>query len=95
MQDIHWSGGSFGYFPTYTLGALMAAQLAEAMRAALPGLDREIEGGDFRPLVGWLKEHVHGRGCFDASSDDLVEQATGRPLDTGAFIRHIGNHYSG
>ena len=95
MQDIHWSGGSFGYFPTYTLGALMAAQLAEAMREALPGLDREIERGDFRPLTGWLREHVHSRGCLDASSDDLTEQATGRPLDTGAFIRHIGTRYSG
>ena len=94
MQDIHWAGGSFGYFPTYTLGALMAAQLAEAMRAALPGLDREIERGNFRPLVGWLRDSVHSRGCFDPSSDGLVEQATGRPLDTGAFLRHIGNRYS-
>ena len=94
MQDIHWSGGSFGYFPTYTLGALMAAQLAEAMRAALPDLDREIGEGDFRPLVGWLRENVHGRGCLDASSDGLVEQATGRPLDTGAFLRHVGERYS-
>ena len=94
MQDIHWSGGSFGYFPTYTLGALMAAQLAEAMRAAVPDLDREIERGNFRPLTGWLREHVHSRGCFDASSDDLAVQATGRPLDTGAFLRHVGNRYS-
>ena len=93
MQDIHWAGGSFGYFPTYTLGALMAAQLAEAMRAAVPDLDREIEQGDFRPLTGWLRENIHSRGCFDASSDDLVEQATGRPLDTGAFLRHIGARY--
>ena len=95
MQDIHWSGGSFGYFPTYTLGALMAAQLAEAMRAAVPDLDREIERGEFAPLTGWLRAHVHSRGCFDASSDDLAAQATGRPLDTGAFIRHIGARYSG
>ena len=63
MQDIHWSGGSFGYFPTYPLGALMAAQLAEAMRAALPDLDRDLERGDFRPLVGWLRANVHSRGC--------------------------------
>ena len=95
MQDIHWSGGSFGYFPTYTLGALMAAQLAEAMRAALPDLDREIERGNFRPLVGWLRENVHSRGCLDASSDGIVKQATGRPLDTGAFLRHVEERYSG
>ncbi len=95
MQDIHWAGGSFGYFPTYTLGALMAAQLAEAMRAAVPDLDRALERGDFRPLTGWLREHVHSRGCFDASSDDLAAQATGRPLDTGAFLRHIEARYTG
>ena len=94
MQDIHWAGGSFGYFPTYTLGALMAAQLAEAMRAAVPDLDREIERGNFAPLVEWLRANVHGRGCFDPTSDALLEQATGRPLDTGAFQRHIGERYS-
>ena len=94
MQDIHWSGGSFGYFPTYTLGALMAAQLAEAMRATVPDLDREIERGNFGPLVGWLRENVHSRGCLDASSDGLVKQATGRPLDTGAFLRHVEERYS-
>ena len=94
MQDIHWSGGSFGYFPTYTLGALMAAQLAEAMRAALPDLDRDLERGDFGPLVGWLRANVHSRGCFDPTSDALLEWATGRPLDTGAFLRHVGERYS-
>ncbi len=94
MQDIHWSGGSFGYFPTYTLGALMAAQLAEAVRAAVPGLDREVGRGNFRPLAGWLRANIHSRGCLDPSSDRLLEQATGRPLDTAAFIRHIGARYA-
>jgi len=94
LQDIHWAMGAFGYFPTYTLGALMAAQLAEAMRAALPDLDRDLARGDFGPLVGWLRRNVHARGAFDASSDALLEQATGRPLDTGAFTRHIARRYA-
>ena len=97
LQDIHWTMGAegYGYFPTYALGALMAAQLAEAMRAAVPDLDRDIERGDFRPLTGWLREHVHSRGCLDPSADALLERATGRPLDTGAFLRHIERRYGG
>ena len=79
MQDIHWAGGSFGYFPTYTLGALMAAQLAEAMRAALPDLDRDLERGDFGPLVGWLRANVHSRGCFDPSP--RTPSSNGRQAD--------------
>ncbi len=94
MQDIHWAIGAFGYFPTYTLGALMAAQLAEAMRTALPDLDRGLAQGNFGPLVGWLRENVHARGAFDPSSDALLQQATGRPLDTGAFLRHIEQRYA-
>ena len=64
LQDIHWPGGAFGYFPCYTLGAMMAAQLSEALRAALPDLDREIARGEFRPLLGWLRANVHGQGSL-------------------------------
>ena len=71
----------------------MAAQLAETMWAALPGLDGDLARGDFAPLAGWLRENVHSRGCFDPSSDALLEHATGRPLDTGAFLRHLERRY--
>ena len=95
LQDTHWAMGAFGYFPTYSLGALAAAQLAEAMRDALPELDRDLERGEFGALTGWLREHVHERGCFDASSDALLERASGRALDAGAFLRHIRRRYGG
>ncbi len=62
LQDMHWtSAEGWGYFPTYTLGALMAAQLAETMVLALPDLERDVSQGNFAPLVGWMKENVHSR----------------------------------
>ena len=94
LQDPHWTlVRGWAYFPTYALGLLMAAQLYEALRDALPDLDDDLARGDFAPLVGWLREHVHGRGCFDSSSDTLLEHATGRPLGTGAFLRHLERRY--
>ena len=94
MQDTHWAlAEGWGYFPTYTLGALMAAQLAESMQSTLVDLDRDLAQGDFGRFASWLRDNVHSRGCFDPSSDALLEQTTGRPLDTGAFVRHIERRY--
>ncbi|MBM3502838.1 MAG: carboxypeptidase M32 [Alphaproteobacteria bacterium] len=92
MQDIHWFHGDIGYFPTYTLGALAAAQLFAAAVAAVPDIPERIRRGDFRPLLGWLREHVHGVGCL-SSSDDLLERATGTGLGTEAFRRHVERRY--
>jgi carboxypeptidase Taq len=70
MQDTHWSGGSFGYFPTYTLGNLYAAQIFEKARDDLPDMDAAFEKGDFSGLKTWLNEnlHVHGLGIVRRSS---------------------------
>ncbi|WP_439817395.1 carboxypeptidase M32 [Zavarzinia sp. CC-PAN008] len=92
MQDIHWPSGSFGYFPTYTMGALGAAQLFRAARVALPGLLDAIGRGDFQPLVGWLRQHVHGIGSLD-STDGVMTRATGAPLGTAAFLAHLRGRY--
>ena len=62
LQDIHWSGGAFGYFPTYALGNLIAAQLWARIGEQLPDLDGRIAAGDFEPLRAWLREHVHRYG---------------------------------
>ena len=59
---MHWGAGLIGYFPTYTLGNLMAAHLWEALRAELPDVDAQIERGDFAPLQAWLRERVHAHG---------------------------------
>jgi carboxypeptidase Taq len=92
LQDIHWPDGSIGYFPTYTLGALAAAQLFAAVRRALPGLMASIGKGDFAPLLGWLRANVHGRGSF-AGTDAILSDATGAPLGTAAFKAHLESRY--
>jgi len=92
LQDIHWYSGAFGYFPTYTLGALTAAQLFETALAGHPELPTEIAEGRFETLLRWLRTHVHGLGrLYD--SVELTSRACGRPLDTGAFERHLEQRY--
>jgi carboxypeptidase Taq len=92
LQDIHWYDGNWGYFPTYTLGALIAAQLFEAARRDLPDLMSAIAVGEFEPLLGWLREWVHSKGSL-LSTAQLVEGATGRPLGTASFERHLCDRY--
>ncbi|MDQ7772072.1 MAG: carboxypeptidase M32 [Elusimicrobiales bacterium] len=94
LQDVHWSQGTIGYFPTYSLGNLMAAQLNEAMRADMPDMDGLIARGEFAPLLGWLREkiHVHGARYFPA---DLLRRATGKERDAAPFVRYIKEKYSG
>ncbi len=92
LQDVHWPAGAFGYFPTYTLGALVAAQLFAAASAARPGVPEDLRRGDFGALRGWLREHVHGQGCrFEPA--ELVERASGEPLGTRAFREHLERRY--
>ena len=94
LQDIHWHDGAFGYFPSYTLGAMAAAQLMAAARAAVPGLDGALSRGDFSPLLGWLRAHVHGQGSR-LGSQDLMRAATGRPLEAADFMAHLRGRYLG
>jgi carboxypeptidase Taq len=92
LQDIHWYDGNWGYFPTYTLGALIAAQLFAAVRAAIPDLAEQIRDGRFAPLLDWLRANVHAKGSL-LSTPELVETATGAPLGTAAFERHLRQRY--
>ena len=87
LQDVHWSLGSFGYFPSYTLGSLYAAQFAESYERDHP-LREEIERGEFQRLLAWLRSHVHRIGHrFEA--EDIVAKATGTGLDGAAFFRYL------
>ncbi|MBV8334416.1 MAG: carboxypeptidase M32, partial [Alphaproteobacteria bacterium] len=81
LQDIHWYDGVWGYFPTYTLGALIAAQLFAAVRREIPEVMAAIAAGDFAPLLGWLRDRIHAKGSL-LSTAALVESATGAPLGT-------------
>jgi len=92
LQDIHWYDGAWGYFPTYTLGAMTAAQLFDAACRAKPEIPDAIRQGDFAPLVGWLRTNLHGHGSR-LSTRDLLTQATGRPLDPKVFERHLETRY--
>ncbi|MBP5858511.1 carboxypeptidase M32 [Marivibrio halodurans] len=94
MQDIHWFDGAFGYFPTYTLGAMTAAQLMAAARAERPGIPDDLTRGDFGPLLDWLRRHVHSRAS-SLSTRELVTEATGRSLDPAAFRAHLRARYLG
>ncbi len=88
LQDVHWSAGSFGYFPSYALGCLIAAQLWEAMEAELGPLESDLRRGDVWEIKGWLREHVHSYGRR-IDTMPLVERATGRTLGIEAFMRYV------
>ncbi len=92
LQDIHWYEGMFGYFPAYTLGAMAAAQLMAAARAAMPELDRALAKGDLAPLTGWLRDNIHSAGSR-VGFNDLLLEVTGRRLDPGAFEAHLTARY--
>lgn len=92
LQDIHWPDGAFGYFPTYSLGAMAAAQLAEAAKAAAPKIMPAILRGNFGPLMAWLRRNVHNKASL-LSTDDLITEATGKPLGTDAFKDHLRRRY--
>ena len=92
LQDIHWYGGSWGYFPTYTLGAMCAAQLFQAACRTEAAVMDGIGAGDFRPLLSWLRTNVHSKGSF-LSTRDLLIAATGKPLDPGIFMAHLTERY--
>jgi len=92
LQDVHWAMGSFGYFPSYAMGAVIAGQLYERLRSDRSQLDDEIAAGDFTGLFAWLKENVHSIGAR-VSAPDLIEAATGKPLSAAAWLRHVEGKY--
>lgn len=92
LQDIHWYSGAFGYFPSYSLGAMAAAQLFQAAERDLPDLHQALGQGNAAPIVTWLREKIHHQGCL-YSPDDLLRHATGSPLGTDAFKTHIRERY--
>lgn len=92
MQDVHWPEGIFGYFPTYSLGAMAAAQLFAAARRDNPDILPGLARGDVTPLFDWLGTHIHSQGCL-YMPDELIARATGSGLDTAAFKAHVRARY--
>lgn len=93
LQDIHWSMGMFGYFPTYALGNLYAAQFFEAANRAIPNLIERIRRGDLGVLREWLRSNIHRHGRRYRAGE-LVRQVTGKPLSTEPFLRYIRDKFS-
>jgi carboxypeptidase Taq len=88
LQDVHWGAGSFGYFPSYALGCLIAAQLWEALEAELGSREEDLRRGEVSAIQRWLAEHVHRCGRR-LDTMPLVEQATGRALEIEPFLRYV------
>lgn len=92
LQDIHWALGAFGYFPSYTLGNLYAAQLHEAFVAACPDWGLRLAAGDCRPLLTWLRDQIHRHGSA-LEGHEIVARACGGPLSAEPFVRHLERRY--
>ena len=92
LQDVHWSCGLIGYFPTYAIGNLYAAQFYSAMEKQIPDLKNKISKGDFFEIKNWLNKNIHARGKL-YSADDLVKKVTGESLNSDYFIKYIENKY--
>jgi carboxypeptidase Taq len=88
LQDVHWAAGAFGYFPSYALGCLIAAQLWEQLESDLGPQDEALATAEVAPIRDWLREHVHRHGRR-LDTEPLVEQVTGRGLDVEPFLRHV------
>jgi len=92
LQDVHWAVGSFGYFPSYALGAVMAAQFYDALRESVPDVDGQIARGEFSGLMGWLRQNVHSQGAR-VSAQELLKLSTGKPLSAASALRYLESKY--
>ncbi len=94
LQDIHWSHGSFGYFPTYSLGSFYAVQFYNQAKKEIPGLEGKIEAGDCSAMLNWLRENIHQYGQ-QYSADELCMKITGEKLNFKHFMDYAKDKYSG
>ena len=93
LQDVHWSHGSFGYFPTYTLGNLYSAQFYAQAKQEISGLEDKIAAGELLPLRNWLNEKIHFVGRSE-TADEIVNRVCGGPLDASHFVDYLTQKYS-
>jgi carboxypeptidase Taq len=92
LQDVHWSLGAIGYFPTYALGTLMSAQIAEAMEADLGDLDGRVSRGEFEPILDWLRTNIHRHGR-KFTAPRLLERVTGDAFSADAWLEYVRSKY--
>lgn len=92
LQDMHWSGGNFGYFPTYAIGTIYASQLFKKLSEENPNTQSEIEKGDFKNILTWLKEHVHKYGRL-MTADEIIKNCCGEGLNSKIFLDYLKEKY--
>jgi carboxypeptidase Taq len=92
LQDVHWAGGAFGYFPSYCLGNMIAAQLWYTVLAELPGLEDDFASGRYGRLLAWLREKIHSQGRR-LGTEDLVRAVTGEGVTPRYLIRYLRERY--
>ncbi len=92
LQDVHWSYGSFGYFPTYTLGNLYAAQINDTLKKEIP-YESQLSSGNVREILAWLRSHIHVHGSI-YTPDELIKNATGKKLSSKHFLNYITDKYT-
>lgn len=92
MQDIHWTDGSFGYFPTYTLGAMYAAQYTHCLKKKFPDFQTRVAAGEFAEIFGWLRENIWSQASL-LPTEELIIKATGEPLNPEYYLEHLRARY--
>lgn len=92
LQDIHWSMGAFGYFPTYALGNLISAQIRQKINQDMPNISTMIEKGEFSELLGWLRKNVHIHGA-KFEPEELVQKVTGSKITPAPYIQYLTEKY--
>jgi carboxypeptidase Taq len=92
LQDVHWAGGAFGYFPSYSLGNMYAAQMMHKLQQIMPDLEQRVEQGDMQPIKAWLIEHVHRFGKL-LTPAEIIQFATGEPLNPSYLVDHLRAKY--
>ncbi len=93
LQDVHWSGGYFGYFPSYVLGNVYASQLWDVLLKKHPKVEKEMAKGNFKTITTWLRKNVHEKGSFDLA-EDVVKNVCGKGLDTRSYLKYLTEKYS-
>ena len=93
LQDVHWSGGMLGYFPTYALGNLISAQVWEKMNAQLPDVDAQIEKGNFAEILSWLQENIYRHGA-KFEPQDIVQRVTESKIRPEPYMNYLNHKYS-
>jgi carboxypeptidase Taq len=93
MQDIHWAGGSIGYFPTYALGNIYSGQILNQMRKNIPNWRTQISQGNFHSVGKWLSENIHRYGnLYDP--DELIEKITGEEINIAHHLNYLNEKYA-